>query len=351
MRGAITLALSGSHYPTPVECVRALSSPGCELWVKRDDLTNGGYGGNKVRKLEHVLGDARAQGADRIVTVGAAGSHHVLATTYFGTRAGLAVDAVLVPQPRTAHVVEVLRSSLGQGLRPFPVGSWGAVPLAVIRRIASGARFVPVGGSSVAGAMGYVDAARELAAQVRAGEVPEPDLCVVALGSGGTAAGLAAGFEAEGMKTRVVGVCVSGPTWVLRMVSLFLARACARRAGVPAPGRRMLARLAADTRFLGAGYGHSTPEGEEATAFARDSAGLSLDPTYTAKAFAAALSYVRGRRAARILYWHTLSSAPMAPLLRDAPTEGELAPALRALLVTSSLQSRSASAGSLTSHY
>jgi 1-aminocyclopropane-1-carboxylate deaminase/D-cysteine desulfhydrase-like pyridoxal-dependent ACC family enzyme len=318
--------------------------------VKRDDLTNGGYGGNKVRKLERVLGEARARGADRIVTVGAAGSHHVLATAYFGARVGLAVDAVLVPQPRTGHVLEVLRAALGQGLRPYPVGSWGAVPLAVLRRMATGARFVPVGGSSVAGAMGYVDAARELAAQVRGGQVAEPDVCVVALGSGGTAAGLAAGFEAEGMKTRVVGVCVSEPPWVLRLVSLLLARACARRAGVRAPGRRMLARLATDARFLGAGYGHSTPEGDEATAVAQDSAGLTLDPTYTAKAFAAALSYVRGRRAPRILYWHTLSSAPMEPLLRDAPTEGELAPALRAL-VTSALQPASNSSRSLTSHH
>ena len=86
-----------------------------------------------------------------------------------------------------------------------------------------------------------------------------------------------------------------------------------------------------DVRFLGAGYGYPTPAGEEATRLARDYAGIVLDPTYTAKAFAGALWQVRARRAEHVLYWHTLSGAPMAPLLADAPGEGELPPRLRAL--------------------
>ncbi|MDP9149111.1 MAG: pyridoxal-phosphate dependent enzyme, partial [Myxococcota bacterium] len=112
------------RYPTPVERV-ALSfvrpSDEAELWIKRDDRTHEVVGGNKVRKLEWLLADARSRGARRLVTAGAAGSHHVLATTYFGRREGFDVEAVLVPQPRTAHVVDVLRASLGLGLRPFAV--------------------------------------------------------------------------------------------------------------------------------------------------------------------------------------------------------------------------------------
>jgi D-cysteine desulfhydrase len=314
------------HYPTPVEPVPALSAPGCALWVKRDDLTHDVYGGNKVRKLEHLLEDARARGARRLVTVGAAGSHHVLATTYFGKRAGFEVEAVLVPQPRNAHVLEVLRADLAQGLHAFPVGSWGAAPWAIVRRIAHGARFITVGGSSAVGSLGYLDAGRELAAQVRAGLLPEPDVCVVALGSGGTAGGLAAGFAAEGLRTRVVGVCVSTPPWVLRLAAGHLARACARKAGV------RTVRLTMDTRFLGAGYGHRTLEGDLATDLARAHAGLVLDPTYTAKTFACALWFVRARQARSVLYWHTLSSAPMSPLLAGAPTEDEFPPDLRALV-------------------
>jgi D-cysteine desulfhydrase len=166
--------------------------------------------------------------------------------------------------------------------------------------------------------MGYVEAGRELAKQIREGVLPEPDVCVVALGSGGTAAGLAAGFAAEGLATRVVGVCVSTPPWVLRRAASHLAHACVRRGagggrGDPRPLALTLT-LTMDARFLGAGYGHRTLEGDDATALAHAHAGLVLDPTYTAKTFAAALWFVRARQAANVLYWHTLSSAPMAPL-------------------------------------
>ncbi|HEY8086782.1 MAG TPA: pyridoxal-phosphate dependent enzyme [Polyangiaceae bacterium] len=327
--------LSFGHYPTPVERVASLSNEASELWVKRDDLTHPVYGGNKVRKLEWLLAEAKDRGARRVVTVGAAGSHHVLATTYFGKQNGLDVEAVLVPQPRTEHVAEVLRADLALGLRVFPVGSWGAAPFALAKRIKAGGRFVTVGGSSVTGSMGYVAAARELAAQVRAGELPEPDVCVVALGSGGTAGGLAAGFAVEGLRTRVVGVCVSVPPWVLRLASLWLARSCARRAGLRATVASVRAggTLTMDTRFLGAGYGHPTPEGEQAARLALEHARLTLDPTYTAKAFASALWHVRARRAPHVLYWHTLSSAPMDRLLSAARTlsDDQIDERLRAL--------------------
>jgi D-cysteine desulfhydrase len=308
--------LSFGRYPTPVERLDALSTPDCDLWVKRDDLTNPEYGGNKVRKLERILADALARGARRVVTVGAAGSHHVFATAHFGRKVGLEVEAVLVPQPRTEHVLEMLRAGVAAGLRVFPVRSWTAAAFVVATRMRPGTVFVPVGGSSVAGTRGYVDAARELAAQVRAGAVPEPDVCVVALGSGGTAAGLALGLEAEGLATRVVGVCVATPRWAVRAASLRLAK-----------GAR--ARLSMDARFLGGGYGYPTSDGDRATREAME-AGLSLDPTYTAKAFACALWHVRARRGAHILYWHTLSSAPMAPLLGldHGPSAPKLSPRL-----------------------
>src|SRR5271165_1348381 len=150
-------SLTLGRYPTPVERLDELSGQESSLWVKRDDRTNEIYGGNKVRKLERLLADARARGARRIVTVGAAGSHHVLATTYFGAREGFAVEAVLVPQPRTDHVVEVLRAAVGLGMTPFPVSSWAAAVPAIVRRVARGARetrFFMLGGSSAVGAMG-----------------------------------------------------------------------------------------------------------------------------------------------------------------------------------------------------
>ncbi len=91
--------------PTPVERSRALSEAlGSDVWVKRDDLTGTRYGGNKVRKLEYLLADAMDRRADTIVTTGAAGSHHVLATSIYGRQLGLDVHGLLVPQPKTPHV-------------------------------------------------------------------------------------------------------------------------------------------------------------------------------------------------------------------------------------------------------
>lgn len=321
-----------STLPTRVEALPGLSRPGTALWIKHDDESGSPYGGNKVRKLVHVLEDARARGAHRLVTVGAVGSHHVLATTLYGAAAGFEVEAVLVPQPRTPHVVANVRAGLAHGLRALPVGSYAMVPLRIAPRLlAKGSYLVTLGGSSVVGSMGYVDGARELAAQVREGAMPEPDVVVVALGSGGTAAGLAAGLELEGLRTRVVGVCVSKPAWLLGLMARRLARRCVHRAGGHATWRAIADRLAIDGRYVGRGYGFATEAGDRATAAAA-SAGIALDPTYTAKAFAAALDRVASGGVQTVLYWHTLSSAPMAPLLAAAPREEELDPRVRRLL-------------------
>ena len=342
-------------YPTPVEHLHGADGS-WDLWVKRDDLTNARYGGNKVRKLERILADARAGGARRIVTVGAAGSHHVLATTIYGVAAGFTVEAVLIPQPRTDHVAMDLRASLAQGLVAFPARAW-TMPFVLARRILAGSHYVPIGGSSASGSMGYVDAARELAEQVRRGELPEPDTLVVTLGSGGTAAGLAAGLELESMKTRVVAVCVAKPAFVLGFRAKRLARACVRLAGGNASQRRGAAdRLVIESRFCGAGYGCATEAGEHAMVtwtsalasherhaatadvYGAHAAHAELDGTYTAKAFAAAVELAAARRQASvgsgreiILYWHTLSSAPMGPLL-PGKEERDLAPRLLRLL-------------------
>jgi D-cysteine desulfhydrase len=333
-------------YPTPVEHLGSLSTPSTALWVKRDDLTHPVYGGSKVRKLERVLSRAmrarakRAAGVVSVVTVGAVGSHHVLATAYFGREVGLAVEAVLFPQPTTEHVVEVLRAGVGLGLQIRPVASIAAVPLALARPLASGAHLVAPGGSSVEGALGFALAARELADQVHAGELPEPDWCVVALGSGGTAAGLAAGFAAAGLRTRVMAVCVLTPVWVASMAMRGLARACAARLGYSLSGDALRRRLVVDARFVGRGYGQPTRVALEAATRAEGHAGLRLDPTYTAKAFACAIRLAEDplegpltRTPPRtVLYWHTLSSAPMEPLLRSAPAVADLSPDLLRLL-------------------
>ena len=129
-------------YPTPVQRLPGALGPGRDLWVKRDDLTSPRYGGNKVRKLERVLEDARARGVRKLVTVGAAGSHHVLATAIYAPDFGIEVEAVLVPQPRTMHVVDNLRAICAR-VRVWPASSFAHAGVVVLDRIACGAHYVP----------------------------------------------------------------------------------------------------------------------------------------------------------------------------------------------------------------
>jgi 1-aminocyclopropane-1-carboxylate deaminase/D-cysteine desulfhydrase-like pyridoxal-dependent ACC family enzyme len=314
-------------YPTPLQPLEIFSRPGTSLWIKRDDQTNPHYGGNKIRKLERLLSDAKDRNAKFIVTVGAAGSHHVLATGILAKSIGIRVEAVVVPQLRTDQVVENLRADVAQSIRLLPASSYAEAALLIAGRICRGAYYIPAGGSNPTGTMGFVDAAKELAMQVRAGEAPEPDLIVVALGSGGTAAGLLAGLATTGMRTRVLAVTVAQPPWFVECAARSLARRCM-------PGRARIdlsTRLEHDRRYLGRGYGYPTLRGKQAIDDA-GKAGIILDHTYTGKAFAAALDRVAEGKYKTILYWHTLSSRSMDPLLIDAPSESELDPKVRALV-------------------
>ncbi len=296
---------------------------GREVYVKRDDRTHAVYGGNKIRKLVHLLAHARSRGATDLVTIGAVGSHHVLATTVHGRAAGFDVHAVLIPQPFTEHVAETVRADLAQhadleGTR----GAWEvpwrvAMTMLGLRRAGRRPYLIPIGGSSPRGAMGYVEAMRELAAQVSAGEAPMPDAMVCALGSGGTQAGLLAGLGATGLTARLVGVRVTDPWMASPFAVAWMARGAARMAGAKVSPRAR--DVVIDHGHAGKGYGYPTDEARRALElFAED--GITLDLTYTAKAAAGLLARASAGPAGTVhLFWHTLSSAPMAPLLAGAP--------------------------------
>jgi 1-aminocyclopropane-1-carboxylate deaminase/D-cysteine desulfhydrase-like pyridoxal-dependent ACC family enzyme len=328
---------------TPVERAAHVSRVlGREVFVKRDDLTHPRYGGNKVRKLAWLLAAAHAHDATDLVTTGAVGSHHVLATAVHGREAGLVVHAVVVPQPYSPHAEATARASLAQGARLVPArGAWEvparlAAEIARLRAVGRRPYMIPVGGSSPRGAAGYIEAMGELAGQVTRGEAPPwPDVMVCALGSGGTHAGLLAGARAYGAPSRVVGVRVTAP-WMLPRVSVawLAGRALDRIHPVGSARERNHVCLTARdvqvvTDQLGAGYGHPTDAAREAQAlFAQD--GLTLDLTYTAKAAAGLVAMARRDPVSRTyLFWHTLSSAPMEPLVAVAPIA--LPPAIRAL--------------------
>ncbi len=314
---------------TAVEQVEELST-NAEVWVKRDDQTSSVYGGNKVRKLEFLLGDARQRDSKTLVTAGAWGSHHVLATTLFGTKWGFNVHAVMVPQPLTPHAENNLRCVVGAGAKLHPVRSWIATAPTVAGLVASlnrsegGAYRVAYGGSSVVGALGFVEAGLELAAQIAKGECPEPDAIYVPLGSGGTAAGLAVGLAAAGLTTEVVAVRVTplvvcNRATVSALVVGILRHLRSLEISFPAVRRAALSQLRIDGSFFGAGYGERDPAAERAAEWAERS-GLHVDPTYTSKSLAALMRDAESsRQGQKLLFWLTLSGADLSDRLADAP--------------------------------
>jgi D-cysteine desulfhydrase len=168
---------------------------------------------------------------------------------------------------------------------------------------------LPAGGSSPVGALGYVEAALEIAAQVEAGSLPEPAHAVVPVGTGGTAAGLALGFRLSGLRTRVVGIVVNDQ---LRLDAAAIGRLLRRtaalleRRGARLDGPRLAPGMLDLTRDqIGAGYGHPTEAAARASALAAEE-GLSLDPVYTAKAMAGLLALrADGRLSGPVLFVHT----------------------------------------------
>lgn len=312
------------RYPTPILDGKPFGSD--RLWIKNDGVSGVPYGGNKARKLSRILVEADSSGARRLVTAGGAGSHHVLATTVYGTMRGYRVAAFLWPQQWTQHAEATLEASLSQGLEAVPVGS---APIAVGRLAFLWSKqdyIIPIGGFGLPAALAYADAVKELADEVARGALPEPDEIVVAVGTGSTAAGILAGLFQHGMRSTLVGVKVARNPLSLAMILSLSARVLAALGSV-ARVSALARRIRLDSSKIGQGYGYPTEQGERAMEVARI-AGLALDPTYTAKAFARALTSTgaggfsrdpSGRRSGRppaTLYWHTLSAHPLSSLVK-----------------------------------
>lgn len=278
--------------PTPVRRIDAELDLPVETWLKDESVFgDGGWGGNKVRKLEWILPEARRRGTRTLFTVGGIGTHWGLAAALYGAERGLRVVLGLIDQPVDDHVREQLARLRSSGAVIHRFRSAGhlkaAVPLIFARYRPW---YVPPGGSSPLGTVGYVETALEIAGQVERGELPEPQVVVVPVGSGGTAAGLALGLRIAGLRTTVFGAIVND---TLPLAAADLARlanrtlALLKRRGAPISLAALTAAdLDASTAWLGATYGDPTPascaEVDRAAAL-----GLAAEPVYTGKSLAA----------------------------------------------------------------
>ena len=315
------------NFPTPV---RKLEKLGKEIghhgiWIKQDDKSSDLYGGNKVRKLEFLLPEALRLKRKTIITFGGVGTNHGLATTIHGKRLGLGTLLVLVDQPVTAHVQENLllfhhfgaelcraHNTIGASLRT--IGHF------LTRR---GLHFVPTGGSSPLGALGFVNAAFELKAQIVTGKLPEPKYIFVALGSKGTLAGLIAGCRLAGLKSTVIGVRVAYHWLANEKTTAKLANdviRLMRKHDKTIPDISFSENdIHAIHDFFGDGYGFATPEGKEAMKLLSRTEKVELDLTYTGKAFAALMDFVKRHKElsdAPVLFWHTYSSVDLTPIVK-----------------------------------
>ncbi|OGV67560.1 MAG: hypothetical protein A3K19_13435 [Lentisphaerae bacterium RIFOXYB12_FULL_65_16] len=324
--------LALGQFPTPVaRLARVEADAGLRgLYIKRDDLSGACYGGNKVRKLEFLLAAAHCAGAREVITFGFAGSNHALATAIYAGQLGMTSISMLLPQVNAHYVRRNLLASHAVRAELRPCANWLHLILATMRRVVRGMlrngvapHAIPAGGSCPLGVIGYVNAAFELRDQIAAGELPEPDVVYVAMGSMGTAAGLMLGLRAAGLKSEVVPVRV-------------IEREMARARGL----RRLLRRTAlllhqADPAFpeydgavasvpirddaLGRGYACFTEEGQRAAAIVHEECGIVLNGAYTAKAFAALLGDME-RQALRdktVLFWNTYNSRDLSSLTAD----------------------------------
>jgi D-cysteine desulfhydrase len=297
--------------PTPV--MRSAIAPA--LWIKRDDLTALPIGGNKVRALDYLLGGL-APGAE-VLTAGAVGSTHALTTVVHAKRLGARTSVIRWPQELNqvarlvARRIETEADAIHTA-RSVAGAYWRALRM----RLARDVRWVPAGGTSALGILGHVDGALELAGQVAAGDCPAPTRIVVPLGSGGTAAGLALGLEMAGLPSRIIAVRVVSRIVANRGRVLRLARRAAKLIEHVNHGARV-ARVSGDRLqvvegYFGGAYARETAEGRTAAdRFRAAHAPAALEPTYTAKAFAAALANCDGEPT---VFWLTFDSRWLSEL-------------------------------------
>ena len=324
--------LALASLPTPVEPAPWAGGDGVQVFVKREDRTNAIYAGGKVRKLEWLLANPPYDDGRPIVSVGGIGSHHLLAVALFLREQGRELHAWCFDQVPTPHTIQDLAALVSVGARLWPVQTRLRLPLAALAyytwaRPATRGVYMPPGGTTGLGCLGFVEAGLELADQVARGELPAPAALYITGGTCGSSAGVALGLALAGLPVRLRVISALEPLYVNDGTFRRTVRATFR-ALVDAGLRGELAALGPDGLLaragvtwsmdhaeVGPGYAVPTPAGEQAVALAA-AAGLPLETTYTGKCLAAlrrdiAAGAVRGP----VVFWSTQAATDLGPLI------------------------------------
>ncbi|MRX37411.1 D-cysteine desulfhydrase [Aminobacter sp. MDW-2] len=311
------------HLPTPLEPLERLSRElnGPEIWIKRDDCTGLSTGGNKTRKLEFLMAEALAQGADLVMTQGATQSNHARQTAAFAAKLGM--DCHILLEDRTGsndpnynhngnvfldHLHGATTEKRGSGLDMN-----AEMELLADKFRSSGRKVytIPGGGSNPTGALGYANCALELVSQANDLGLTI-DHIVHATGSAGTQAGLIVGLKAISANIPLLGIGVRAPKQKQEENVYILAVATAEKLGCPGVVQRE--DIVANTDYVGDGYGIPTPAGIEAIEMFARLEGLLLDPVYSGKGAAGLIDLVRKghfKKGERVVFVHTGGSAAL----------------------------------------
>ena len=302
-----------SPHHTPIDAIVRLPAAigrttGPRIFMKRDDLLSFGCGGNKVRKLQTVIADAQAQGADALVTCGGVQSNHARATAAAGAALGLKVVLVLNgSRPEVPTGNTKLDALFGADVRFVSRREERAPGMdaaaAELREAGHRPFVIPLGASTPMGAMGF---ARGVAEVASAGV--KPTVIIHASSSGGTQAGLIAGCALLGVRARVIGVSADEPAASLAATVTDLLEGIAARLGAKPATVAGDQAVEVDDTQVGDGYGIPTAASTEALELTARREGILLDPVYTAKAMAGLIARLRGGAFSAddtILFWHT----------------------------------------------
>ena len=314
-------ALSLGHYPTPIEELarlrQALAGAAAQdsslaiprLLVKRDDAIAFGFGGNKVRKIEMVAARAQADGADTLITTGGVQSNHCRVTAAAAARLGMGCVIVANGRPPERLSGNALLDHLFGAEVRYVATREERVPAMAAEALSLREKgrhpvVIPLGASTPLGAIGFVRAVGELATQLPA----PPDYIFHSTSSGGTQAGLVAGCALHGLPTRVIGISADEPVAGIQATVSAIVEGIGEMLGVDGRALASMRPIEADDRFIGDGYGVPTDGSREAQALLARTEALVVDHTYTAKALAGLVGWIReGRFRAddTVLFWHT----------------------------------------------
>lgn len=269
--------------PTPFE--RIANGAPISGWMKRDDLTGLAESGNKIRKLEFLLAEAKAQGARAVMTCGGVNSNHARATAVAARRLGMGAHLLLRGEDRKPPTGNLLLGRiLGANVRFIPRSAWNdrdAIMNEWANGIPGAAYVIPMGGSNAIGSLGYVRVAEEVVEQT-AEQSLSIDTVVHAAGSGGTTAGLALGFAALGREDiQLIGVKVDEDPDMQARIETSLDEAVDRRLVTASVRERARFEL---VDGWGRGYAETRPEELDTCTMFADATGVFIDPVYTGKA-------------------------------------------------------------------